>query len=246
MGVALYLQIASESEEGIILSHRFLEQVIRDWGVLFKHAAFLTNDEIKALRPNECGQVRIGSTSSLTTVKREEYLEILRNMMRGNAGMGAENNLLIKEGVISEKIADRARDPKVLLEIIQKIEHYMIENAHQLPLVHLLYKSKEALLAHDEEYYISVNEVKSAVEGDLYHEDNYEEKRNKIRIKSYDQDGGKVDFYLGIKPVLEIGGSSYFTKTISKAEQYREDFKRISTFLEQAVVNKEKVLWEYC
>jgi hypothetical protein len=247
MGVQLFLEIASESEEeGIILSRRFLEQIIRDWGLLFEHAAFLTKDEIEALRPNECGEVRIGSTSSLAADKKEEYLQILRNMMRGEAGMGAEREFLLREGVLSEQLADRARNPEMLLNIIRKIEAYMKENEGKLPLVHLLYTSKEDLLSEDDAGYIPVEGVQCAVEGDLYHEDNYVDRRNKIKIKSYGEEGGKVDFYVEVKPIVAIGGIHYLTKTITKTQQYREDFKRIITFLEQAVAKREKVLWEYC
>ncbi|MDO1451859.1 hypothetical protein Q0590_36660 [Rhodocytophaga aerolata] len=247
MGVLLYLNIANESDEdGVILSRCFLEQVIYNWNLIFKHESFLTKGEIESIYPNECGEVYIANTTSLTADKREEYLERLREMMRGEAGMGYEREFLIREKIISEEIADRARDPITLLHIIRKIEFYMNDNREQLPLIHKVYKSEEDLLLDDDVLYLLIDGIQCNVEGDLYYEDDYLKLRNKIRIKSYGEHGGKFNFYVEVNPIVRIGGTDYLTKTISKAEEFAEEFNRITTFLEQAIVSNRKVLWEYC
>ncbi len=139
----------------------------------------------------------------------------------------------------SEALVDRERNPTLFKKALLKIEQYMQTNSNDLPLVHTLYDRKE------EAYFINVNGVRCVVEGDLWLEKEYSNKREYIRIKSYNEGYGKVDWLLPIAEEMRIGEGVYTSKSITKAQQFEEDFKKCYDFLDRAIEVNKGILWEY-
>jgi hypothetical protein len=58
-------------------------------------------------------------------------------------------------------------------------------------------------------------------------------------------DYGKIDLHIEVKEKIEINNKVYFTKTITKSEQFENEFKKCYVFLNEAIKNDKKVLWEF-
>lgn len=153
--------------------------------------------------------------------------------------------IIIGEGkyiITSEKVVDRERNPCILKEVLVKIEKYMKMKSMELPFVHFVYEGfnfKEKL------YSIKIDEVESIIEGDLFYYENYEKVRNKIQLKSYLGDYGKIDFLIEVTPQIEINNQRFYTRSITKAQQFEGEFKKCYDFLDEAIKQNKKVLWEF-
>ena len=142
----------------------------------------------------------------------------------------------------SEKIEDRERNPNQLKEALQKVENHLILNRDKLPLVHFVFETKEL---KDEIGYVRIDGIESEIKGDLFFYDNYSDIKNTIHIKSHLDENGKIDFHIDAKESIEINNKIYYTKTITKAEQFKKEFKKCYLFLNEAIKNNKKVLWEF-
>lgn len=144
--------------------------------------------------------------------------------------------------ITSEKIEDRERSPEKLKNVLKKIQSQLIEKSSEFPLVHSVFKSKEL---KEETSFVTIDNVEAYIEGNLYYYDNYDSVRNKIHIKSYHDNYEKIDFYIDVKPEIKINNITYFTKSITKADQFESEFNACFNFLEQAIKTNKKVLWEF-
>ncbi len=240
MGQDLSLFVDDESIESPNLSRQFKNQIIFENYISFDN--FLTKDEIDIILPNEYGEIVLGKKRDATFLEKAKLPYILYKALNGKITEDEVINLRDKLVIRSEKVSDRERNPMQLKDALKKIEKYLTENCLLLPLVHSVYLDTELT---DEIGIIEINQVKAHIEGDLYFYDNYANFRNKIHVKSYHENFGKVDFFVDVKPEIEITGKVYFTKSITKSEQFKDEFKKCYNFLDSAIKTGKKVLWEF-
>jgi|GEM_PF-2762572 len=239
MASTLELYVSDGSIATPYLSRAFKDELIFEWYISFK--VFLTAYEIKMISPNPLGKITLGEKKKPNMFQMSEIIKKASDMI---SGKGIQNNpdALFDEFLItSEKLEDRERDPKVLNSIFQKIEAYLMEQAAHLPLVHTLHKNKSL---DDEVNRLIIDDVEAHVEGDLFYYEDYPKVRNKIHLKSYYDDFGKVNLYVDATPEVHIAGQKYYSKTITKAQQFAGEFKLCYDFLNQAIKQNKKVLWE--
>ena len=132
------------------------------------------------------------------------------------------------------------RDPKELKETLLKVENQLQIRHDELPLIHFVYSSKDR---REEVEFMMIEDIESYFEGDLYHYDNYPEVRNKIHVKSYNEDFRKIDFFIDVHPKIEILDKVFYTKTLTKAEEFKNEFQRCYDFLDEAISRNKKVLF---
>lgn len=240
MGMHLDLYVDDDSIESPYLSRRFLEEIIFDNYLDF--SSFLSNSEIEIITPNSYGEIIINSDKPIHTKEKSEILNHISNLLTGKSNKRSFDELLSKFVEKSEKLEDRERDPLKLKNLLQKVENQLISEYHKLPLVHLLYDENDL---ENEILSIKINDIEASIEGDLYFEDNCEFLRKKIQIKSYSDDYGKIDLLLDVTPIVEINNKNYIIKTISKAEQFKSEFQLCYKFLNEAISNQKKILWEF-
>ncbi len=238
MGVELYVN--DESIESPSFSKKFRDEIIYEW--YFKFDEFLTKEEQKVITPNLYGEIVLGKKRETTFLEKAKLPIILHKAMKGKITVEEINKFRDKIVYRSEKVTDRERDPKKMKKTFQKIEDYLIENRSKFPLIHEVYETKEL---ENRVYSVLINEVKCDIEGDLFYYDDYHKVRTKIHLKSYNEDFGKIDFYIDIEPQIKIDGRVYFTKSITKAEQFHEQFQDCYDFLDAVIKSKKRVLWEY-
>lgn len=234
----LYLYVEAESIESPYLTRDFKDEIFFEFNYL-KFSEFLNEEETKIVSPNVYGEIAIGKKKPF---KKREKLRFLRNITKvitGKKSFRIIDNLFDEYLITSEKLQDRERDPKLLKEVLQKIQNYLIEKSADFPLVHSVYTTKEL---KDEIYYVTIGNIEGAIEGDLFYYDDYDKVRNKIHVKSYLEDYGKIDFLVEVKPTIQINDISYYTKSISKAEQFEKEFKACYDFLDKAIKANKKVL----
>jgi len=92
---------------------------------------------------------------------------------------------------------------------------------------------------------IFINETEAFLEGNLYYYDEYEKIRNKISVKSYYDDFGKIDFFVEATPEIKIGEQIFYTETITKSAQFSSEFQECYDFLNKVIAKNQKVLWEF-
>jgi len=238
MDVDLYVE--DESINSPFLIKSFIDEIIFERYLNFTD--FLNTEENKIIRPNTYGEIVLGKKREASLAEKLKIPFILNKALKGNISVEEINKLRDKLVVRSEKIEDRERDPKRLKEALKKVESYLILNENKLPLVHFVYETKQLI---NEINHVMINDIESHVEGDIFFYDNYSELRNKIHIKSLHKDQGKVDIYIDIKPEIRIDSKVYFTKTITKGKQFEEQFNKCYNFLDIAIKNNKKVLWEF-
>lgn len=112
-----------EEFEYLTLSRDFTNEILTATEGLSK---FLSSEEIDLIQPN-WGRAELKSTDTFSPVKREEYLELLREVIRTNSDKRL-NQFLVNEGIISFELKDLKRDPQAVLHIIERIEN-KIESA---------------------------------------------------------------------------------------------------------------------
>ena len=240
MGMHLDLYVEDESIESPFLTRGFQDEIIFEGYIKFTD--FLSEEENKVVTPNSYGEIVLGTKRKATFFEKAKIPFTLNKAVKGKISIEEINKFRAKLVHRSEKIEDRERDPLQLKEALKKIENHLMFNQNKLPLVHFVYETKEL---KNEVNSIIINDVKTLIEGDLYFYDNYSEVRNKIHLKSYLDDYGKIDFFVDINPKILIDNKLYFTKTISKAEQFKEDFNRCYHFLDKAINNNQRILWEF-
>lgn len=235
----LELYVEDESIDSPFLQKAFIEEIFSPISYLILEE-FLTKEEVEILTPNPYGEIILGKKAGHTVKDRARTYQLLyQSMQPRKVSIDTINNFRDKFVHRSEALVDRERDPILFKKALSKIEHYMQTNSNHLPLVHTLYDSKE------EAYFIKVNGVSCVVEGNLWLEKEYSKKREYIRIKSYNEDYGKVDWLLSIAEEMSIGGVVYTSKSITKAQQFEEDFKKCYDFLDRAIEANKGILWEY-
>lgn len=242
MGITLSVFVEDESIESPYISRRFYNEIIQDSYVPFP--LFLTEEDIKVITPNPDGEIIIGQKPSNNSWKKdkETVLKQLLEIINGKGSLKNIDNILDKYVIKSEKLEDRERDPEHLLSALKKVEDYLIQNAEKLPLVHEVYATPELTEIVG---YTLINGVKAFFEGDLFYYENYNLIRNKIHVRSYWEDTGKIDFYLDVKKAVTINGQTFFIHSTTKAEQFKSEFENIYTFLKEAIKQHKKVLWEF-
>lgn len=238
--MALDLYVADESIDSPILSKAFNSEVILHQYVRSKD--FLSEAEAKILMPNIYGEIVLGKKREATFLEKARVPFLLHQAFRGKITVEEINKLRDKLVHRSEKIEDRERDTSKLKEALIKLENYLISNADKLPLVHFVYESKEFLNKIE---YVLIDGVGFDIDGDLFLEENYPAVRNQISMKRYDEELGNVKFYMTVHPEILIDNKTYYTKSISKAKQFEEDFQKCYHFLDEALKNNKKVLWEF-
>lgn len=241
MGMDLDLYLEDEGIESPYLSRSFKDEIVFEWYI--RHSDFLTEEEVKVMSPNPLGEVIVGEKKKFTEIDKKRALSKVLSSLRGKGKLNDVDKFLDDFMVKSEKVEDRERDPVVLKRALLKTENYLEENGTSLPVVHTIYKHIDCR-GDDIVGFVMINGAKGIIEGDLFWEKNYSELKDKIRIKSYLEDYGKLDFYLQVRPIMFIGNKKYYAKTTTKAEQFRSDFERCYNFLEEAIRQNRKVLWE--
>lgn len=238
MGVELDLSVADECIESPFLHRAFLEEIV--WASYINLEEILTKGECDVFSPNGCGEVTIKVKKKHNLLDRAKSYYLLYKAAKGTLSLEEANRFRNRFVEISEAVEDRERNPVLLKQVLMKVEQFLKNNVAQLPLVHQIYTE----IADEPIDYIDVDGIWCRVEGDLWHEDNSIENRNKIRIKSYGEDYGKIDLLLPIAPKMKIGGTSYQVKSLSKAAQFEKDFSKCYTFLDEAIEKNKKILWE--
>lgn len=242
MGTELELYTSDESIESPFIHKSFLREII--WEDYFKFDAFLTAEEIKIIQPNIYGEIVLGKNRKPTILEKARLPFILNKAIKGKITAEEINKLRDKIVHRSEKIEDRERNPVLLKQVLEKVEKYLIDTKDQLPLVHYLYEQENAIF-DDYLYEIEINGVYCNIEGDLFFYKNYETIRNKIHLKSYQEDYGNVDFFIEVEKEMLIDNQVYYSQSISKAEQFENEFKKCYDFLDEAISRNQKVLWEF-
>jgi len=240
MGIELDLFVADESIESPWFSRSFLNEIIFENYIQFDD--FLTGDEYDIIKPNAEGEVILGEKRKATFFEKAKLPFVIHKAMKGKITVEEINALRDKLVHRSERIEDREREPLPLKCVLKKVEEHLICNSDTLPLVHSLFED-EAL--ENEVFDLEVGGIMVNVDGDLFYKENYAEIRNKILLKGYLEDYGKVHSFVEVKPEVEIEGTRYFTKTLTKAEQFKEEFEKCYTFLNEASKHNKKVLWEF-
>lgn len=240
MGMSLDLYVEDESIESPFLSRAFKDEII--FGSYLRLADFLSKEEEKVIFPNSHGEIILGKKRDATFFEKLKVPFILRKAMKGKISVEEIQKLSDKLVERSEKVEDRERDPIPFKTVLKKIENHLQLNSNKLPLVHSVYETKEL---SEEIGYIEIKGVSAHVEGDLFFYDNYSEIKNKIRLKSYGDDFKKVDFYIEVNPEIIINDKTYYTRSITKAKQFEAEFERCYNFLDEAIRNNKKILWEF-
>lgn len=234
MGSELYLTTTDDSLDMPSLSKNFKSEII-DAGLYFDHREYLTEPEIEILTPNYIGEVVLGEKKNNSL---RSLAKLFSRMTDAIKGKPVDYNTLFDDFLVtSNKVEDRARAPAPLKAVLKKVQQYLIDNAERLPIVHVLYDTPDF---QNEVWYIEMEGDTRYLSGDLWAEDDYDLRfRDKVMI------GGENGGYVEVKPLMEIGGQTLFTKTISKAEQFAGNFQNCFDFLDQAIELNEKILWEH-
>lgn len=240
MGTTLSLYIDDNSIESPYLSRRFKDEIIFEWYI--KHADFLTEDEIRVLKPNPLGKMAMGEKKLSNEEENANLIALMTNAITGKGSLADVDKIFDEFLIISNEVADRERDPVQLKNALKKVQDYLERHADSLPLVHSIFADRDCT---DELEYITIDGIKALPDGDLYYLDNYPELRSKLQIKSYYDDHGKIDLMVDVNPVLDLGGSTYYTTTISKAQQFNSEFANCYELLNEAIRLKKRVLWEF-
>jgi hypothetical protein len=236
----LYLSTADNSIDSPYISKAFYDEIISEWYIKF--ADFLTEDEVKIVRPNILGEITIGQKKEFKLKDQSSLIDKIANVISGKQSAKSVNAIFDEFLITSTKIEDRERDPELLKSTLQKIEDYLQENADTLPLMHSLYDSETL---ENEVERITIDGIEALVEGDLFYDSDYANIRNKLQIKSYYDDFEKINLKLTVTPEIVINNKTYYTKSISKASHFKYEFKQCYDFLNQAIAQNIKVLWEF-
>ncbi|MEM8889831.1 MAG: hypothetical protein AAGD28_17785 [Bacteroidota bacterium] len=242
MGIGLDLFVADESIESPFLLRAFLEEII--WEQHAKYKDFLSPEEEKILRPNIAGEVVFGKKREATFLEKAKLPFMLHRALKGKISVEQINKFRDKLVHRSEKVEDRERNPKSLKEVLEKVEQYFIEHAAHLPQSHFLYRAENAE-RHEFVYSIEIEGIDYTLEGDNFLLENYPEIRDQIQLKSHGDEQGKVDRWIKVEPIMFINEQKYYARSVSKAEQFREEFQKCYDFLDQAIEQKKRVLWEF-
>ncbi len=254
MGQTLELYVKDESIKSPFLSRSFKDEVI--YPSYFEFEDFLNKEELDLICPSHENEIFFDKKREVTKEEQKEILsKILDVAFRQKGNLDDVNKISDSFSFTQQDTTKKEINPQTFKNILLKIENYMRENAEVLPYVHFVFED-EVCDDNSEIGYVSINNVEATIDGDLYcHIDfeniltdnpsgkvDYEEIRNKINIKSYGKDYGKVNFFVDVEPIIFIDGKRYFTKTISKAEQFREEFQRCYDFLDKVIELNKKVL----
>lgn len=240
MGIDLDLYVDDESINSPFLTSSFRDEIIFEWYIKFSD--FLNEEECKIISPNTYGEIVLGKKREATFFEKAKTPFILNKAIKGKISLEEINKLRDKLIIRSERIEDRVRNPNKLKETLNKVEKYLILHKDKFPLVHFIYETEKL---ENEISSIMIDGVKSELKGDLFFYDNYSDVRNKIHIKSNLNEYKKIDFHIDIKAKILLNNKTYYTRTITKAEQFTEDFNKCYHFLNEAIKNNKKVLWEF-
>lgn len=241
MGIELSLSFSDEPLDGPNFSRAFKEEVIFaghiNWNTV------LSQEEEKILQPNEEGSIVIGQKKPFKKRHQLKLWGLLLTSLKGKKSSQQVQHFLDEFSNSSELLEDRERDPQALKAALQKLEQAFIQQSAQLPLVHLVYEDPEC---QEEVYAVEIEGIAAHVEGDLFYYENYEEElRDKIWVKSYLEDYGTIDLKIPVAPSIQIHQQTYYTKTLTKAEQFAPEFQAFYAFLDKAIAQNKKVLWEW-
>lgn len=239
MGQVLSLYVDDESIESPYISGKFKDEIIFEWYIKF--GDFLSKDEIDIVAPNSHGEIVLGKKRDATFSEKSKLTYIVHKAIQGRITVDEINKMRDKLVVRSQKVSDRERDPESLKSALKRTEKYLTDKSSELPLVHFAYLDAEL---RDEISYVNIDGIEAHLEGDLFYYDSYASFRNKIHVKSYLEDYGKVDFFVEVKPEIAIAGKRYFTKSITKAEEFKDEFNKCYDFLDSATKAGKRVLWE--
>lgn len=241
MSIELSLSFSDESLDGPNFSRAFREEVIFSGHIDF--STVLNQEEEKILQPNEEGSIVVGQKKSFKKRHQLKLWGLLLKLLKGKESQQQLNKFLDEFSNNSELLEDRERDPQALKAALQKVEQAFIQQSAQLPLVHLVYEDPEC---QEEVYGVEIEGITAHVEGDLFFYEHYETAlRGNIWVKSYLEDYGKIDLKIPVAPEIQINQQTYYTKTITKAEQFAPEFQAFYDFLELAIAQHKKVLWEW-
>lgn len=240
MAVELELYDKDESIESPRLSRAFLEEILLEWYIDLK--SILSQAEYKIAMPNSDGEVVLGYKRKPNFFDKLQSINFIRKAQKGTISVETVNKHRNKLIIRSEKIEDRERCPHSLKKLLKLIQSSLQENCSDFPLIHKLFDSNQL---NNEICSLVFNGVEASVHGDLFHYEKYNLLRNKFHLKSYLGDYGKVDEYIEVKPKLIIEGRKYFSKTITKAKQFEQDFNRCYNYLNKAIASNIKVIWEF-
>jgi len=236
----LDLYVHDKSIESPDIARSFKDEIIFEW--YLKLNDFLLDEEIKVVTPNTYGEITIGEKKPLEKKDNAKILFKLSKILFGKERFNSINDIFNEYLIISEKVEDRERNPENLKQALKKIENHLIKNSTKLPVVHSIYEDRQL---KKEVNQLEIGGINVNIEGDLFYLDNYKYLRNKIQLKSYLDDYGKIDDLIEVKPEIQINNKIYYTKTKTKAEQFENEFKKCFSFLDKAIKLKKKILWEF-
>lgn len=98
------------------LGEGFLQEIITNKGFLL---TCLSAQELELIRPN-WGVIELRRTDVLKDDKREQYLALLQETIKTNSSKNLDQ-FLYDNGIISASLADRAKSPKAIIRIIEKV-----------------------------------------------------------------------------------------------------------------------------
>ncbi|MES2380981.1 MAG: hypothetical protein V4538_08065 [Bacteroidota bacterium] len=240
MGQNISLYVDDESIESPYISRKFKDEIIFEGYIKFSD--FLSKDESAIVAPNSYGEIVLGKKRDATFLEKAKLPIIMYKALQGTITVDEINKMRDELVVRSQKVNDRERNPESLKNALKRVEKYLTDKSSELPLVHFVYTDSEL---KDEIGYVQIEGIKAHLEGDLFFYDNYDNVKNKIHVKSYNEDYGKVDFFVEVKPEVEIANKRYFTKSITKAEEFKDEFKKCYDFLDSAIKAGKSVLWEF-
>jgi len=138
---------------------------------------------------NTYGEITIGEKKPFEEKDKLKLLSKIAKVVKGKGSFGSIDRMFDDYLITSEKVEDRERAPEELKNVLKIIQIQLIDKNLEFPLIHSVFKTKEL---KEEIGYVMIDNVKGHIEGDLYHYDDYERIRNKIHIKSYLEDFGKI------------------------------------------------------
>ena len=235
MGMTLELFTTDEEHGGHILPRRFMDEII------FKNYDFLSKEEQNILIPNSFGQIALKSKRKKNAQDYTRFLEKHEEYRQEKISEEAFLEYANEFNYISEKVEDRERNPKLLKSTLKKVQQYWRDNAENLPVEHYIYPTP-LRKSHGYITSVRIDGIEIHIDGNLGNKGGLQDK---IQLKSFGNDYGKIDFYLTVEPEIILGGKRYYTTTLSKVEVFEEVFDDIFEFLDKVIELNINVLWEF-
>ncbi|MDX1479814.1 MAG: hypothetical protein R3301_19020 [Saprospiraceae bacterium] len=247
MGIDLYVS-TSDKAQSITVSRFFLREVINGLSGPHERCDFrgvLSQEEHQCILPNELGEVIVATKRA----SPRAWIRMLRLMLRNVQATSFEDPF---EHMFeySDRIEDRERDPVALRAVIMKLREHIRRYPEKFPLWHRIYRTQRDLERDQpmDEVIFEDEDVHVSASGTVCYCDEYPDVRNKVLVhtKRKNEPAGDIKrVFVPVAPTMVIHGVQVFTRSLTMEEMCRYDFDLIMGFLDVAIENDRKVLWEY-